>query len=275
MVSLGWLEYPATRRSFAGALAATAAGCVAGGSLAATIVHTPPCLLVVGEGDWQCVLLLAGRVRVLVLTGQPPQNEPVPITRLLSAMRQRIDVIVATPGGLSTLSGDFARRWRIRRTFVLPDSDAELRSVHTGEHALHLPHGIRLDVRIAAAGEWSAHDEGAPSTAGSMVSISHGPTVVAMAATLDTIARFHPMRATMALAPGGTWPDGGGLGSVPVLAVNGDQVETPDPASADQTGADAASRWLVRIFPADVAVFALSPEGLSLPSWRQRLVAPP
>lgn len=257
-----------SRRAFCGTVLATALGSSA---VAASVSRSEPRLLVVGDDAWQIAVVMSARARVLILAGEMTPESVQAIPMLMSAMRQRIDVVIGSPACLRVLPHGFHQRWRVQRTILWStDTGGPTRS-SVSDHTLSLPGDLRLSTSASPSEHWTV--EGAKGTTdGSIVMISHGSSAVAMAADLQTVSRLAPWSVAVAIAPTGRVHECARYLAAPAIGINAGVARDQEIAPAGKGVSHQETRSLVRIFPDDVAEFRLSPAGVTIPAWRQSIV---
>ncbi len=176
---------------------------MAGSAVAGLVLRSEPRLMVVGDREWQIALLLASRSRVLILLGElvPDAMSAVPL--LLSAMRQRIDVVIGTAASVRLLPEGFHSRWLVRRTIVHPDEITTPAELPIDDQVLHLPDQLRVSTMSLATGHWRHETAERNRATATCVTISGGRCMIAMAMDLQTLAAFGLGPITAVVAPNG------------------------------------------------------------------------
>jgi hypothetical protein len=229
--------------------------------------------MVVGDRQWQILLLLVSRIRILILTGDLPVDAMPSIPMLLSAMRQRIDVVIGTPASVGSLPTGFHERWLVRRTLIVPDDvQRPPPPMPDSDQVLHLPDDVRLAVLTSPLGFWLGDSAAAKPTMASLITISRGHSIIAIAKDLETIAQLTPPTTAVAIAPGGSIDHLARHLGVPAICINADLARDQDIALAGTGETAEVTRFLVRIFREDVADLRLSDNGVTIPEWRQAVL---
>jgi hypothetical protein len=228
--------------------------------------------MIVGDRQWQILLLLVSRIRILILTGDPPVDAMPSIPMLLSAMRQRIDVVIGTPASVGSLPTGFHERWLVRRTLIVPDDVQRLPPMPDSDQVLHLPDDVRLAVLTSPLGFWLGDSATAKPTMASLITISRGHSIIAIARDLETIARLTPPTTAVAIAPRGSIDHLARHLAVPAICINADVARDQDIALAGTGETAEVTRFLVRIFREDVADLRLSDNGVTIPEWGQAVL---
>lgn len=255
-----------SRRIFAGSVLAAAIG---GSAVAASVGRSEPRLMVVGEDQWQIALLLTSRTRVLLLIGDASRDTITAVPLLLSAMRQRIDVVVGSAPSLEWLPSGFRQRWMVRRTIVWPDEPDTPAPMMNSNVTLHLPQDVRLTVSTSPLHHWATESGSSTRVATSLVTLTRGNSIVAIGSQLEAIAALGPPTTAVAIAPGGSIDELVRHHPAPAICINADEARDQDNFLRVANENGEAIRSLVRIFPEDVAVLFLSPDEVSIPKWRQ------
>lgn len=254
------------RRAFLPSVLVTA---IAGSAIADFVVRGKPRLMVVGEDEWQIALLLAARTRVLILNGEPTPDALETIPMLLSVMRQRIDVVIGSSVGLALLPPDFRERWMVRRIIPVPDEgDIQTEKTVLGQ-VLHLSNNLHVEVSASPRGFWARTSGDITRTATGIVTISCSESIITIGRNLETIADLGPSSTTVAIAPTGSIDYLARHLRVPTICINADQAREQKMDFRASHLVPPAMRSLVRIFPLDVAEFALQEQGITVPAWRQ------
>ncbi len=263
---------PLSRRAFCGTVLATALGSSA---VAASISRSQPRLLVVGDDAWQTAVLLAARARVLILVGDMTAEGVQSIPMLMSAMRQRIDVVIGSAACLRVLPPGFHQRWQVQRTILsAADTDAWT-SPSLTDHTVYLPGDVHLSTSSAGfpAGNLLNDRTGGTLTGAGIVTISLGPIAVAIGSDLESLSRLARPSVAMVIAPTGSIDGCARYLATPAIGINAGVARDQEIKQAGDSGSHQDTRSLVRIFPEDVAEFRLSPAGVTLPGWRQSIVS--
>lgn len=255
------------RRAFCATLLATAMGSSA---VAASVSRSEPRLLVVGDDAWQTAVVMTARARVLILAGDMTTEGVQGIPLLMSAMRQRIDVVIGSPPCLQVLPHGFHQRWRVQRTILLSaDTDASALA-SASDHDLFLPGDLRLTTSSFPSGHWT---DGGTLGGASIVTVSLGSVAIAMGPDLETLSRLVPSSVTVVIAPTGSIQECMRYLATPVIGINAGVARDQEIEPSGDRGKDQDTRSLVRVFPEDVAEFRLSPAGVTIPGWRQSIVS--
>lgn len=263
-----------SRRAFCGTVLATALGSSAA---AATVSRSGPRLLVVGDDAWQTAVLLTARARVLILVGEMTAEGVQTIPMLMSAMRQRIDVVIGSAASLRVLPLGFHQRWNVQRT-LLSSADTDAPTFPSmADHTVYLPGDVQLSTTSApSSGHWSNERTKRTPTDACVVTIALGSIVVAIGTDLETLSRLALPSVTVAIAPTGSIGECARYLATPAIGINAgvarDQ-EIKATGPTEDSGLHRGTRSLIRIFPEDVAEFRLSPAGVTLPGWRQSVVS--
>jgi len=227
---------------------------------------------VVGDDAWQTAVVMVARARVLILTGDMTAEGVRTIPMLMSAMRQRIDVVIGSPACLRLLPDGFHQRWRVQRTILTPgNTDAPVFPTAT-DHILFLPGGVCLTTSLSPSQYWTNDGSRGAQTAG-IVTVNLGATTVAIGPDLELLSRLAPSSAAVAIAPTGSILECTRHLATPAIGINAGVARDQEIEPTGDSGLLLNSRSLVRIFPEDVAEFRLSPEGVSIPKWRQLIVS--
>lgn len=261
------------RRFMRTGLAAVVGGCAAGSAVGTFAVRSQPRLLVVGDHGWQVGLLLTSRTRVLILIGELKPDAISSIPMLLSAMRQRIDVVMGTAASVGLLAPDFHERWLVRRTLILPHRAETAVPTSASDQTLYLPGDVRLTLSTSPRGYWLQSSADMDPTWANAITISRGRIVIAIARDLETIANLAPLSTAVAIAPAGNIEHlTRHLAAVPAICINADSARDQDVVPAGAGDTTQVTRSLVRIFHSDVAEFRLSHNGVTIPRWRQPML---
>lgn len=255
-----------SRRTFA---LLAAGGALAGGiwtvGLSALARGRGTHLTVVGDRGWQVILLESGTERVLLLVGEFEVSPSPTIARILTTLRQHVDVVISTVSARShlALEGRFANA-----LFVLldaPEEQADTLQVRSLRNRLEIStRGSRLDLERMLRGNWMQGNDDPDDW---MVTLSVGKLAVAIAGSLAVLAEHASPETALAIAPAGSPRDISARLPGISIAVNGYGLDR-DEATRDDPDSDS---WLVRVFPADSARFTFSENHLTLPEWAQPL----
>lgn len=224
-----------------------------------------PSLSIVGEKGSQIVLLDTTGARALILLGEPSDRLVEQIPSLMTALRQRIDIVIGADAVLAGSAAGIGERWHARHQLVVPDRlggthppDTAERTTVRSALSLDLGTGIRASIHISARGEWRAGDEG--EGAAWAVLIAHGASRIALAPTAAGALVAGPNRPSLIVTPGDDIALIEEKLSPGAVAVNADAL-APDK--------EASGFALLRTFPDDVARVELRADGVRLPGWAQ------
>lgn len=251
-----------SRRRFATAVAA--ASLVGAGwavALARSVVPSMPNAAVIGDDESMLTLIEAGGARCLLLIGPPHQPLIDTLPSVMTMFRKRIDIVIAEHDVLAKLGSQIASSWGVRRFVSIQASRAEPSLAHPTEVVL-TPTTIRLGENVTI--------EVTPDTRAMIGDVSEGPTLywsatctrgtstITFGPTADSLRLTAPVAPTLLICP--SWPDTETLDFLrPVsVAVNSSNMEVDD-----------VSVPLTRVFPRDVARFALHTDRIEMPAWTQ------
>jgi hypothetical protein len=264
-------EEARTRRKFI-------AGAVVGGATVGAMWTTSltllargrhPQIFVVGNDDWQILLIEHRTARVLLLSGDFEQPLGTEIDHLLGLLRQHIDVIIGTQASLDRLPPGLRSRRSVSTTVALDGSASSGTSrsfVPLTDSLLVGAGAFSITVRRLPLEEWTAARSAPPSW---ICQIAVGNLDVAIGPTLEILGEnAHPTTA-LAIAPSGD------LGSIirlvpaAAIATNARSAEK----ALFSTGADGSDRttWLIRTFPTEIAGFVVRNGRMQLPDWSQEI----
>ena len=232
--------------------------------LAAISRGNKPHLTVVGDGAWQVALLEVGADRILICSGLFEESANPAVRRLLTTLRQRVDVIVATGTALQHLE----RKGALARSVVV-QLDAPLNQTDTPSfRALRQHMSItvaegQLNLERIPHNEWTGDEF----YAGRMVDTARPvrPEVV-VTPDLQTAAQIAPPDTSLILAPAGDATTV--FRTLPGVAIATNAYGWND--LSEQYAIDLT--YLIRIFPDDPARFGFDQGRLVLPNWAQELV---
>lgn len=257
-------KHPAqfSRRQLA---ALTSIGALAGGfwtvGLASVLRSAEPDLTILGEDDWQVMLLESGTDRVLFLVGTFEKDPNPAIRQVLSTLRQHVDLVVATSSAIGYLD----RTGPIKRsTWIQLDADPtqpdSVRQRALRRRLVATLKGGEIDLQRILQHEWSRANQ---QPASWVANLTFGDVRIAIGNDLASAASAASPASTVLIAPRGDI--GGALGLLPGTSIvtNGDRVGAP---SANLARADG---YLVRTFPRDSARLRFSDGKISLPGWAQ------
>ena len=224
-----------------------------------------PQLFVLGRERWQVVLLEHGTNRVILLLGEFDASPEAQIDLLCGLLRQHVDVVVGDGATLRLLSSSF----RERRAVPMMIETGTLAAPPDSTHYRWLiqPMTIRagrfsLTIEPLPAQEWRRGETGQRDW---IAHATAGDVSIALAASLDTIARHGDPRSTLAVAPDGAaarlWR------VAPGIAVATNSRESLDPL--DVSGATGSRKVLIRTFRRDIAAFVIKDGRLTLPDWAE------
>lgn len=245
---------------------AAAAGAAWTSGLAVSTKGWRPQVSVLGERDWQVLLLDHRGNRTLILAGDFEES-PVPaIDRLCGVVRQHVDIVAGSRDALGLLPPDFPDR-RAVATIVELDPPPGLSNS---------PSYIGLDdpISIRAGSmeiELVPHVEGAWKMNGSQTRAWVGRVIadrvtVEFGSSLETLSRLGWSNAALAIAPGG---DVAGIWrATPGIAVATNTRQRIENLAS--TGGVRHPTTLIRIFPEAVATFRFRNGRLVLPEWVER-----
>ena len=243
-----------------------AIGSLWGAGLRATALPDVPTISVVGERRAQIVLLDAMGSRALILLGEPSTGLLERLPAMLTALRQRIDLIIGSESVLAGVAVDVAERWRARHTLIVPtwlggpDSpDTARASLVRSDLELGLG-GVKATMRISPRQEWRAGSSDSTDGPAWAVAVERETSRVLLSPTAAGTLIAGPRRPVLVITPGDDIRLVVEKISPLALAVNGDAV---DESTRSRT------LPLVRTFRDDVARFELGRDGVRLPPWAQ------
>jgi len=248
----------------------SAIGGLAGGlwsvGLATLSRGSEPELTIVGHDSWQVAMLETGTDRVLICTGIFEDSADPAVRRLLTTLRQHVDVIVATESALLHLD----RTGALARSFVVQldaaPNQTDTPTFRALRHQLSITFdGGQLDLERIPQDEWN--DE-SPADATWWIRLELLGLTMVMAPDLDTAAAVAPLETTLAVAPSGEAARF--LQVLPGAAIATNGYGWDDTSEQFVT----APTYLIRTFPDDPARFRFEEDRLVLPDWSQELKPP-
>lgn len=224
-----------------------------------------PQVFVLGDDGWQVILVEHGTNRMIVLAGVFERSPEPEIDLLCGVLRQHIDVVIGDAAALRLLSPGFRER-RSVTTIVQMDGSPLLSS---SERYISLvdPLSLRagafeLTLTSLPSGHWNALES--PSV-GWIGHLTHGELTIAIGPTLETIATYASVTATLAIAPSGdiahAWRTLPGIVVVTHSRQSLAEISAGMPAERSTT--------LVRTFRHDTAAFVVKEGRIQLPDWTQ------
>jgi hypothetical protein len=219
---------------------------------------------VVGDDAWQMAFLEAGADRILILSGAFEESVDAEVGRLLSTLRQHVDVVVGTETGLRNVSASGILGSALWVQLDAPPNQSDTPGYRALRHHLSISlDGGQLALERIPQNEWS--------TAGGEVAswwmrLDTAGLTIAIAPDLETAARVAPVTTALVVAPGGDAETF--LRTLPGVAVatNGYRWDNVSEQSVR------VPTHLIRTFPRDLARFRFEEDRLLLPSWSQELL---
>lgn len=237
-------------------------GAIWGATFPILATERRPTLAVVGKGQTQLALLDSGQARALILSGEPDDDLLERLPAVMTAFRQRIDVIIGGSPMLMARTAELARRWRIRHAIVISGSrDAPSLPISSTvvSDARHLTLGtdMTLTLTIGHRHEWRSVTTSRSVPLWSINIEAHGGRV-AITPDVTSFAAVPPERASLLVAPDMPGHELFARSPATAVAVNYDSSTINPPPEGT---------LVTRVYPRDISRFVFGETGLELPSW--------
>jgi hypothetical protein len=209
-------------------------------------------------------MLEAGTDRVVICIGLFDEDADSAVRRLLTTLRQHVDVIVATESALLHLD----RTGALARSFVVqldaPPNQTDTPSFRALRHQMSITFdGGQLTLERIPQDEWNV---GSPADASWWIRLDLFELTIVMAPDLDIAAAVAPAETALAVAPTGEAARFLQVLPGAAIATNGYGWDKPSEQFVT------APTYLVRTFPGDPARFQFEEDRLVLPDWSQELM---
>lgn len=225
-----------------------------------------PTIEVIGADEAQIALISVGKVRALVLMGQPPRRVLNRLNALTGTFRPRIDLLIGSRSGIDLLGAAFQHQRHVARAFALDDDSAPGGNTPLTSPPVmnaRLSSEVTMSIRPLTMRGWDTTTSERRSW---LVTVQRGNHVAVLGPNIDDVAMFGP--ANPALAIGATGNIAFAARKLPSTAI----AFNADGVSEDRLGppAETAQRYLVRIHPGESAVFTFTRTGIRLPTWAEQ-----
>lgn len=250
------------RNWLATSLAGMVAGGMWGGALRVLATPTGPTLSVIGRDTAQIALLDTLSVRVLVVINQPDSGLVDRIPALMTVMKQRIDIVIASTQGATSLGASFEARWNVNHTIIIPEDfdvyrapTSHARSLLNRGTTLDLGRGVTVELMVTSRDGWN----NSPANLLWSMKVSHYGIAVVLGPNDASLLATSIDRPSLIVAPQITTFSIGKKLTPGGIAVNAN--DRQDIFDDDRNFA------LTSIYPEDIGRFTFKENGIELPAW--------